>query len=153
MKNKQERLRLLEINESNEEKGKTTYLHNLFHTHAHADDLSLSFEMLRIEPKFLLSGMHDKIERVPPSHAAALCRVGMVQPRVTRADAQSRGVAVEHHALQAVHRQPRQCPATVLREVVQQVRALGVQTQITRRVGGVDSCVQTRKLRTVREIT
>ena len=77
----------------------------------------------------------------------------MVQPCVPRADAQSRGVAVEHHALQANHRQPRQRPATVLREVVQQVRALGVQTQITRRVGGVDRCVEARKLRTVREIT
>ncbi len=81
----------------------------------------------------------------------------MVQPRVARADAQGGGVAVEHDGAQAVHRQPCQRPATALLlllcEVVQQVRALGVQTQITRRVGGVDRCIHTRKLQTVREIT
>ena len=43
----------------------------------------------------------------------------VIKPNVVRADAQRRGVAVEHSALQAVGRQLRQRPATVLREVVQ----------------------------------
>jgi len=89
--------------------------------------------MLHIKSKFLQSGIHDKVERVAPGHAAALGGVWVVQPRVARADAQGGGVAVEHDGAQAVHRQPRQRPATALLllllcEVVQQVRALGVQT-------------------------